>query len=122
MLDLGASVPDDDTLKFLFMQGLKPHVRTYVLIARPKSLDEAMLTAERTDSAIYTGNKSTGYKSANFSGNSGSNATPMELGNTQRSQNGNTHYAQHRTDYNASGVTCYHCGKKGHLRRNCRQL
>ena len=45
---------DDETLQFLYKSGLKEAVRLQVNVARPSSLEDMILIAERVDQAIMS--------------------------------------------------------------------
>ena len=45
---------DDETLQFLYLHGLKEAVRLQVNVARPNSLEDIILIAERVDQAIMS--------------------------------------------------------------------
>jgi len=76
VVELGPYAPDADNLLFMYQKGLKPAVRTQVLIADPDKLDDAMKMAERVDQTLYLN----GRIKSNKGGNS---YTPMELGNAR---------------------------------------
>ena len=41
----------DSNALFQFVEGLKPHIRKYVLLAQPTNVSEAMMAAERSEVA-----------------------------------------------------------------------
>ena len=53
LLELGRAAPDDDTVLFQFIAGLKREVQLQVRIQRPTLLSDAELIAESVDSALY---------------------------------------------------------------------
>lgn len=96
-----------------FIAGLKPDVRVHVKLRQPASLNEALALAAQADNVIWSEKRSKGPhnpprqfqppkpEQANTTGE----ATPMELGQLQRST-----------------VTCFYYGKVGHVKRDCRKL
>lgn len=52
-MELGANGLTDGEALFSFVEGLKPAVRHQVYVNRPATLADAILDAERTDSALY---------------------------------------------------------------------
>ncbi|CAI7733187.1 unnamed protein product [Closterium sp. NIES-53] len=94
-----------------FKHGLKPKIRTEVELRGATTLDEMIRVAERFDTinfAAYqgfqgrTGQPTTAGHTNHFNG-----PTPMELGVVdQRTRNQST-------------LTCYSCGKVGHIKRHC---
>ena len=91
-----------------FVRGLKPAVRKEVELKDPKSWDEAVRMAERTDAVLYSiskGNQQQGMSSTNRS-NSG--YQQMDVNANQMSDQGETR-------------VCYYCKQPGHLKRNCKK-
>ncbi|CAI5459108.1 unnamed protein product [Closterium sp. Yama58-4] len=94
-----------------FKRGLKPKIRTEVELRGATTLDEMIRVAERFDTINFAA-----YQ--RFQGRTGQNTTagptnringptPMELGVVdQRTRNQST-------------LTCYSCGKVGHIKRHC---
>ncbi|CAI5458056.1 unnamed protein product [Closterium sp. Yama58-4] len=94
-----------------FKRGLKPKIRTEVELRGAATLDEMIRVAERFDTINFAA-----YQ--RFQGRTGQHAvagptirtngpTPMELGVVdQRTRNQST-------------LTCYSCGKVGHIKRHC---
>ncbi|CAI5982158.1 unnamed protein product [Closterium sp. NIES-64] len=94
-----------------FKRGLKPKIRTEVELRGATTLDEMIRVAERFDTINFAA-----YQ--RFQGRTGQHTTagptyrtngpsPMELGVVeQRARNQST-------------LTCYSCGKVGHIKRHC---
>lgn len=121
-LELGSNRLDDDFSLHVFLVGLKPATRQAVMLQRPDTFEEASLLAERADQAFFwnRGLGSSGTRRAFYKGSGSGKASggvsqysnsrykgpaPMVLGNVEKS--------------GLAEVVCYHCGKKGHYKRDC---
>ena len=55
MVDLGVTLRShqitNETAKYLFLYGLKPHIRKEVFMHRPNTFNDMLLLAERADQA-----------------------------------------------------------------------
>lgn len=91
-----------------FVNGLKPKVKIHVKLQNPKSLNEAIEAAMRTDSMLWNG-KSNG--SQTYNNNPG--PVPMELGSTE----GRT--SDKKVSVNKP-IRCFKCQMLGHKARDCR--
>ena len=139
-LELGEHALDDGAALFEFLEGLKDHQRQQVLLARPESLEDAILLAERADAAImynrasssgFGGRGSGGYRGNNNRNNrrrggydrSNNGYAPMDIDALESSGKHTGGAGGARRDGGARGkVTCYYCGKPGHVKRQCFKL
>ena len=51
MVDLGSHQITNETAKYLFLYGLKPHIRKEVFMHRPNTFNDMLLLAECADQA-----------------------------------------------------------------------
>ena len=107
-------IPDlsEGYLVHRFVRGLKSAIQTEVDLRGPVPLAEAMQQAERADGIMMTIQKGNfrpfGKRNVERSGNG---PRPMELGNMNVRPVNNGRFAD---------VTCFNCGKKGHIARFCK--
>ena len=135
---------NEDTLKTMYKQGLKPELRKELLRTgmRTESLEEFCNEAIRIDNEFFglamelkgrhdhrrNDNRQPVYKPntskqrSNYYGTYATNGTePMILGNTEKGQGrGKKLVRFNNRQRDKNGITCYNCGKTGHMMRECR--
>lgn len=53
VIELGSAKPDDATVLFQFINGLKPAVQLQVRMSKPSDIIAAEVAAEQADSAMF---------------------------------------------------------------------
>src|SRR5581483_5053808 len=100
-----------------FVEGLKPATRMEVSYKSPETLDDAIETASRYDTAMFGLGRPTGsFTSRGYQPqkrNQQSRPIPMELDHTETYKKPPTS-SQHQKKQ----VKCYNCGKMGHYTRD----
>ena len=123
-LRLGTNRLPDDVALHVFLVGLRSFTRSQVMLQRPENLEDAIVLAERAEQSLYwqRGGMDRGrsfYKRSpvnqdrrtvsQYSNSRYKGPAPMVLGNVAESSS-------------KSQVTCHHCGKPGHFKRDCWKL
>lgn len=123
-LELGPHAHDEGTAIHKFLNGLHGPIRLYTSLQDPQSLEDAFRIAETCES----NSRSSQIPHPKHTSNNRHNDA-MELGNAQAyKRKGNPHSNNshnHRKPTNdawKAAATCHHCGKRGHIKPDCRSL
>lgn len=118
VLELGIDAPAEDELRFKFLTGLEGSQLVFTRMYDSKTLLDLFANAEKVESDL-SGKLS---KSAHASTKSTpSTSTPMDLGTATVQESRAQSSASSSSDWKKKAV-CHFCGKKGHIKPDCRSF
>ena len=104
------------TLKF-FVSGVLPYIAAQFKILRPTELNDAVIKAEQCENEYILENPKTKHENKNFENNYKPYINTQASRPTTSYQNGPS-----RQSSLAVVGACFHCGRKGHSFRFCRNI
>ena len=120
----------EETIKFVFLRGLLPHLRRFVQATQPKDLREAVANAtkEETNERYFAASRPVSDVSQQLAAvNLNSRASPRRA-DDQAAKERRACYNCQATGHLAaqcpersSTPRCYSCNRRGHFARDCRQ-
>jgi len=147
--DLAAMVPTNVVGElgrmYIFIEGLKPHIRRSVQLSKPTNLEEAMyLSRQAADTYNVTGDRFEQYQAAPVRSSTGLQRTysnprsrSMQLDKTElisdeegvanevegrdRGSQGNYGLSGIKDNLKNKMIICYYCQRSGHITRECPQ-